>query len=365
MNATSVSTQGEPQRLAVDLPYAELVEEVLRDLGLCTSSRPHAGIGLTLIDPHLGDEPLDPLLAEVRRRLSACHGGWTPQIGKDRTASSTIITGGHTRPMANGLIPEPDSPPMGSLAAFSVPSGRAGARIGLVDVPKAENLQLATGQSMPAWKAHSAFILDLIAQVAPDIPEPVVRGALDEDGGKGDLWEVATAMVDLVLDDRVDILLLPLACYTADGLPPLLMTRAIERIADKALIIAAAGNQLAQTGWLLGRCPTSSAWPGAFPQVQAVAGDFFGGGEAETRPPWLDALTAESRFSGAFFNGTVELEGRYDTQFSGHAVWAGTSFCAAHAAGLVASRVDAHTSARQAWQALLDEGHGLRRPSES
>lgn len=403
MSQTDVEPSGTISRIAVDTSAAGIVREILAALEISVSEESrHPELRLTRLALTLQPrDSLDALLAEVRRRAAQQHGGWIPAIGKDREASSPMTASGHSNIMSFGPVslasgiasghsrimglgaPSPDlsaeSSSMmlipGSLSQLpgldglgyrvlsEEPSGSdefrpppgGGVRIGWVDTELA-TLDLPEGTQANAWQGHSAFVRDLIRQIAPNAQEPVLHGALNREGGRGDLWDVAVAMVDLVLVKKVDILLLPLASYTVDGLPPLLLSRAIEVIDGRCLIIASAGNHLDQLSWKGDRCATTSAWPAAFPQVRAVgthADDW-----ALPLPPWVDAFTPGATFEARFFNGLVKIDDQTPEpiKFYGAASWSGTSFSAAHAAGLVAARMSTTGSnASQAWEALLAE----------
>lgn len=393
-------------QVVVDSDAASIVEEVLSSLTVtATAGEPHPELRLTRLTIELGpDDSLDALLAELRRRIAEQNGGWLPSIGKDREASSPMVTGysrimsftptvvpveahgGHPRVVAvggpssaHGGIPKimaippaiysesPGADDVGYEILSTSPATSddfhppvdGGVRIGWIDTELADLEVAPGGDAADAWRAHSAFVRDLIRQVAPDAEEPVLRGVLKERGGRGDLWDVAVAMVDLVLHAKVDILLLPLATYTADGLPPLLLRRALEVISGRCLIIAAAGNQLVMEGWKRDRCRTTASWPAAFPQVRAVAARFDG--PSHPLPQWVDAFTPSAYFEARFFTGMVRIEADTPaTEFYGAATWAGTSFSAAHAAGLVAARMSATgLTATKAWDALVAEGEQL------
>ncbi|MFT4294956.1 MAG: S8/S53 family peptidase [Micropruina sp.] len=404
MTQSSTATEPRYPRVVVDSDALDIVRDVLSTLSVATEAgEPDPDLRLVRLTVELDpDESLDALLAEVRRRIAERNGGWTPAIGKDREASSPMTAGGHSNimsfgpgspvsvgidgghsrimgvggpaalhggePKIMGISPAKYSDhPAVSDVGYQVtevqttatddfrPPATGGVRIGWVDTTLAE-LTVPPGGTAQAWAGHAAFVRDLIRQVAPTAEEPILRGVLNREGGRGDLWDVAVAMVDLALREKVDILLLPLASYTVDGLPPLLLSRALEAISGSCLIIAAAGNHLAQQEWKRDRCRTSSAWPAAFPQVRAVGAQLDG--SLSPLPAWVDAVTPGASFEARFFDGPVHIDDVVgDEEFHGAASWAGTSFSAAHAAGLVAARMTAAgLTAGQAWDALLADG---------
>lgn len=328
---------------------------------------------------------LDGLLAEVRRRIAATYGGWVPQLGKDREANTTLamMRGGNPKPTST-LAPTKASPAELALLAHSAPAATAtsSVRVGQVDTTLAD--WTATGPDLKAWQGHARFVRDIVESTAAGVAVRT-ESPLNGPDGTGTTWDVATAIAKLATDG-VDILLLPLACFTADGQIPLLVERAIAAVPESTLIIAAAGNQTLDPFWsALGRGPTNPAWPGAHPRVKAV-----GVSPTELEPlaasltiqPWVDAITTKIDFVGRFFDADVivgeptDVDDAGDDEdgdqhvpppvvtFEGSARWRGTSFCAAYAAGLVAARMLAEpgTSAIEAWDALLTEESPLQRP---
>lgn len=379
-----------PVQLIVDSVYLSLVADTLGDLGIGVAEvHPHDALGLSRVTltgqaddgpDRLADWELDAVLAELRRRIAAANGGWLPAIGKNRTTGTVIgqgghsrimgghprimggepqIMGGHPRIMGAAVADDDFSDDEVAVTLLAVGPGAAGlsdagapvpvadpVRIGLVDT--AEVTEWTVTEPVPSWRAHASFVRAVVEHAAPDA-ELIVRPVLGEPDGTAPLWDVATAMLDLVVDDRVDLLLLPLACFTADGEAPLLIARAIERIGDRALVIAAAGNHLGDATWAKGRHGRSPAWPAALATVRAVGVEAM----AE-RPPWVDVGTSAASFAGPFFTGPVTMPDGTRADAHGAAHWSGTSFAAAWAAGAVAARMrNGSTSAPQAWQRLL------------
>lgn len=314
---------------------------------------------------------LDGLLAEVRRRIARDHGGWVPPLGKDREANTALamMRGGNPKPtgLAPQLPTEDDLQLLPAAAGRAALGASAGAvRVGLVDTEEADwNAQV---DDVEAWRGHASFVRGIVESAAEGVAVEL-EPALDGPGGTGTAWKVANAIARLAAGG-VDILLLPLACFTADGQPPLLIQRAVEAVPASTLIIAAAGNQTLDPGWsALGRGPTNPAWPAALPRVKAIGvnpgeiKDFDATGLPPVQP-WVDAVTGRLSFVGEFFHGVVLLGGGAAESFSGLARWTGTSFSAAYAAGLVAARMlsEPGLAAVDAWDALLDEGVSLQRP---
>ena len=317
--------------LVVDTEALPLVQKVLEGPGLAlsvASSTPgHPALGLTRVT--LDDanaqplDDLDGLLAELRRRLAAQQGGWVPPIGKEREASSSLARGGNPKPTST-LQPQPvdADEPIAPLDDAPPPNDARTVRIGQVDTP-AIDLQNPPAD-LQAWQAHATFVTAIVNQQAP-AARVLLCGVLDTDA-RGSGWRVANAIARLAVDEQVDIVLLPLACFTADGEPPLLMQRAIAAVPDGTLVIAAAGNQTFDPGWsALGRGPRSPAWPAALPAVAAVGVDpqlVEPTDPPGTAQPWVDALTDQVDFVGPFITGNLPA-GESGQPFTGRARWRG------------------------------------------
>ncbi len=362
-----LSVDPPPSSLVAETRYLNVVEVALKRLGLNAKAtqpnRPELGLTRLELTSEIGD--LDAVLAELRRQIAADHGGWTPDLGKDRDAASTAMRGGHPKPTSLLLPQESSAEEAASVILHPAAPVPGSVRVGVVDTADAD---LSGGGE--AWRAHSAFVASIVRSAAPGVDLRSVP-ALSLGNGKGSTWDVASAIVDLGFTQQVQIVLLPLACFTADGRPPMLLERAINCLPPEILVIAAAGNQIADPGWsTLGRGPASAAWPAALASVRAVSADFS---QTEDPPlatnpqPWVDAVAAKVEFVGPFFDGLVHfnMPGEPNdpgTTFNGSAKWRGTSFSAAHAAGLVAALMNNQISAHAAWDALLAEGTDLRPP---
>lgn len=397
----SIPDRPTPAQLVLETHHLELILATLQELGL--SGEPAGEIpqlGLTRLKVTRNDIEVldvDGLLLELRRRIAGCFGGWTPALGKDREAPAAAMgrggsripmgfrlaplggsrvpmghdirpfggsripmahsfqadsgishpTGVHLAPAGGSRVPMIHHPGVGLDRARKSP---ATIRIGLIDVRTPETLDT---DPPPITRAgHSVFVRDLLHQVAPTA-EVRFRGILSPADEENTTWDVAAAMVELALDEDVDILLMPLGGFTSDGQPPLLFTRAVARIREHTMIIAAAGNHVVETGWVDGYGPSSPAWPAALPDVVAVGGaELPASGE---QLPWVDAVTSTSTFTAAFLTGTFLQPDGEQVKFEGRAQATGTSFCAAYAAAALATRMDDGLSPGEAWDALFAE----------
>ncbi|OPG14322.1 S8/S53 family peptidase [Microbispora sp. GKU 823] len=172
-------------------------------------------------------------------------------------------------------------------------------------------------------------------------------------------------MLRLAAAFQPDILNLSLGCFTLSGGPPLVIARAIERLAPRVLVVAAAGNHGALPHLSSGRSRRSACWPAAVPPVVAVGAY----GTVDGHPvmpgwspdlPWVACLAPGEGVVGSYLTGEVDIDGRRQT-FQGHARWSGTSFSAALVTGAVAARtVPGSVTPRQALDKLLAEAAEVR-----
>ncbi|MFT4218395.1 MAG: S8 family serine peptidase [Micropruina sp.] len=386
MNDPSPATDS--VRLVVETLHRDLVIETLSDLSLvCVDpkdglagedleqSEHGAELGLTRLtvkreNALIGDT--DRLLLELRRRIAARFGGWVPALGKDRESPAAAM-GGTRIAMAIGFkdLPReeaPTEPPHADVLSAQksgtpislhpgvrlLPPRNAAApvRIGLIDVKQPDSL---TGfKSSTAVRAgHSVFTQDLIKRTAP-AAEVELRGVLAVDDEGSTTWGIATAMVDLAVSWKADIIVMPLGGFTADGQAPLLYSRAMARVREHSMVIAAGGNHVVREGWASGVTDTSPVWPAALPEVIAVGGAGLPLA-LNGQLPWVDVMTSTSSFTAAFLEGTLRQPDGSDEKFSGYATGTGTSFCAAYAAGAVAARMGQGMSAGEAWDSLIAE----------
>jgi membrane-anchored mycosin MYCP len=374
--------------LVVDLEHAHLVTTALDALSVSFTGpdQDHTladeRLGLALLTqlcerPLSAGDPvpvadLDALLMELRRMLAADRGGWLPLIGKNRPVDGVIRTG-TSKPMGNAdPVPLPD----GLLDAAVLPSAEVGAgvRVGMVDTPLFvhPDFDPARVHAEPAFvpdpaagpvspsAGHGTFVASMVLRQAPGV-ELFARGVLDPATGRGDAWDTAVAIVEL--GARVHILNLSLACFTADGEPPLIIRRAIERLDPAVVVVAAAGNHGDQIGWQRGRTRHSPAWPAAMPGVTAVGAttaDTLAAGFSP-QAPWVDCTAVGAEVHGAFLLVPVAVHQLEDSPvttdqpFDGQAVWSGTSFAAATVSGAIAARMGPGVTARAALDVLLAE----------
>jgi subtilisin family serine protease len=198
------------------------------------------------------------------------------------------------------------------------------------------------------------------------------------------------------LRSGIEVLNLSFGGPTADGMPPLVLERAVDVLSAEMVLVAAAGNHgdqpedvgaaLHQDITTVPRSRNSPIWPAAMPNVVAVGATDTEDGIASFTPPdvpWLDLVAPGKDVESTFLTGrveavTVEVENgevlgivKKDLgDFEGTARWSGTSFAAASATGEIARLMQTHQLTAQAAVAEIRkrEGgrgtvHGLRQGS--
>ncbi|GIH26404.1 hypothetical protein Aph01nite_47140 [Acrocarpospora phusangensis] len=308
---------------------------------------------------------LDLVLFALRKNFSDEYEGWTPTWGKHR-----LLDGVAGSPYTGGGDEQPEQ-----ADAVAIPEATGeGVRVGVLDTRLAEHPSLDGryrapksaifygAEPYPSLAGHSMFICGAILQEAPDA-RLVVRSVLDDNGVTVSSWDVAVAMMGFL--GEVEVLNMSFGCVTADHSPPLVLTRAVERLAGSMVLVAAAGNH----GRLKARpdlprfaevTAGTPVWPAAYDEVIAVgateddpsAGPSASGAKADFSPnlPWVDAAVDGVGVVSTYFTGEVELikpdrEGAVTslgtrTFGTGFARWSGTSFAAARISGKIARRAE-------------------------
>jgi hypothetical protein len=398
----------EPHELVVELAHEGLITAKLEELGLAVvESDPDkhrsAALDLALLDiadfdDHTKDEALTGLLREavarladdpqnptdagpmptedepsnlnrllycLRRMIGKDYGGWFPAMGKNRDMES--VAG---QPHLSGTAdeyPEPEPRP----AAIAVQEGETAVRVGILDTKLYAHEDLANyvpyedtlltpeelAKPLPHYAGHCTFITGLVHRYAPSATLDV-RWVLGNERATATAWDVARAMVGFK-GSGVRILCLALGGYSNDNKPPLVLTRAIDRLTPEILVVAAAGNRARREA--TGDEPPPSAdagapawverrpmWPGADPDVVAVGAAGLVDGTvtpADFSPtlPWMDLAAPGAGVISTFLKGPVFIDGKPpypdgDKDFEhGYAKWSGTSAAVAIVAGRLAT----------------------------
>jgi len=176
---------------------------------------------------------------------------------------------------------------------------------------------------------HGTFGAGLILKRAPDarIRNLPVLDRL----GRADVWKVAREMVRLTGADYDDVRIvhMPWGAITRDGEEPLVLATAVRRLLRPGrVLVAAAGNHANSSNALI-LPPNAASYPGAMPEVVAVAAERTSSRIAAFSPqpgtaPWVDVGASGFRLLSTYLA-------------SGFARWSGTSFAAAIITGRLAA----------------------------
>jgi hypothetical protein len=456
LTRTNAPEQGQypykPDMLVVDTRHAKLVLNALGMTNPPVAEVKAPELGLTLLKLHdigrirenvtdeatsardrLGWPAADPdwsaldcLLSDLRAIFECRYAGWTPTMGKNR-----ILAGVEFVTYPNATLPPPASfyPPKPASRADverrisdAIQEGAnrgAGVRVGILDTRLYEHSLLA-GRYIAAKdsliprdprpasyiEGHAAFLSSLVVAEAPAVELDVrhVRkvSADHEAPVRTDtVWDTACQLAQYA-DSGVQILNCSWVCYTRDGKPPLVLERAVSRLAPRVLIVAAAGNHgLGDSAFggteedrvKYGIPPRNApAYPAALPDVVAV-GALDGDDVADFNPrgvgkddvaPWIDVFGPGVNVKGAYFgdgqtqdvsvvqrdeDGKVVLGANGELQyvqqpFDGAAEWSGTSFATATLTGAVAAHLLPYLSPREALNETLKSDARFRGPAK-
>lgn len=308
------------------------------------------------------DSGLDRILWDLRAGFAARNGGWIPTMGKNRlvgrlpgmrnarpgfSGADAISHGGGGEPRAVEGTP--------TWARERTGDEGKGVRIGVLDTVVRDReflLGAWTGPANtndgrsgppPAEAGHGTFVAGLILQRAP---AAILRTGrlLDDDGAAVSSWRAAEAIV-AVGTSGVDILNMSFVCYTDDGLPPLVLAAAIDRLDPNIVVVAAAGNH----GHLPDGERNKPAFPAALDDVVAVgAAEVQGCVEASFTPPgpWVDVIARGEDLESTYLKEARVWDDSKDYPgdpertvkcfHDGFARWSGTSFAAALITGEIA-----------------------------
>ncbi|GAA4587827.1 hypothetical protein GCM10023194_37880 [Planotetraspora phitsanulokensis] len=352
----------------LDLPGLPAVDSVLRGdaeiLAAAQAAQDRAYPGEAV-------PAVDLLLFALRKRARDQYGGWNVTVGKHR-----LLDGVEGSPYTGGAgteVPE-------AAEAFALPrtpdSGERPVRVAILDSRIAAHPALAgrylassdallpagAQEPLSSLAGHCTFVAGLILQRAPDA-ELLIRSVLGDDGVSVSSWDVAKRMAGFLNED-VDLLNLSFGCTTVDHAVPLVLARAVERLAPRMLLVAAAGNHGAAPPSRDGQVTAATpVWPAACDEVVAVGS--FAAGSLEERAafspnlPWVDLIAPGEKVRSLYLDGDVRLRVRQGdeltdsglTCFAGFATWSGTSFAAAAASGEIArlaqeKRIGVHEALR-------------------
>jgi len=331
---------------------------------------------------------LDLVMFAVRNQFAGQYGGWTPTIGKNRLIGAVEgaphIGGGGVGDPKQLTNPAHLAHLKAALSGtFHENSGTAGqVRVGILDTAIVKRPELTErlanpGDAIanprspaPSLQGHGTFVAGLIAQRAPNA-KLEVRSVLSNENATARVWTVARKMAEFVKLD-VKVLNMSFVCATGDGQPPLVLTRAVELLRPRIVLVAAAGNHgsikpdPANAGAEQQLTPKAAMWPGAFDDVYAVGADTRDRAPADFTPdlPWVDFMAPGEDVESTYLSGQVKLFHQCNElkEFNGYAMWSGTSFAAATVSGEIARRAGNGENVEEATAALRDAPHGDIRP---
>ncbi len=344
----------------INIPYFQADQSKRLGLTLLTlgteggEPTPMSAIVAQSTKPDLGkgDDPLGAVIHAIKASFGS-PGNWAPSIGRNRTVGSVNATNGR---IAISLgdpepLPEGTGPARPTFGLPTDPTGRA-IRVGIVDtdlcahdwfegawispVPGVHDrpADVPPGDHRSFRAGHSTAVAGAILAKAPSAQVQVL-GVLDANGAATS-WTVAKGIVEFC-DSGIDILNLSLACYTADGRPPLALETAINRLDRSVVVVAGAGNfgasKKLQNGIDMSKAP---AWPAAIPSVLAIGSVDTNKQLSTFSPdaPWVDDYALGERV-------VAPLVGNLMPGFPGSnefAYWYGTSFSAANYSGDLAAQ---------------------------
>lgn len=350
----------QPDQLVVDVHHRRTVVAMLDDLRIShgdVEQDDHLGLALLSGLVYADGEPVDvdDVLGLLRQRAAADRDGWVPVIGRNRVVDSIISEGHKPTYAANPVsVRAEEVPPVTAPANAGL-----GIRIGMIDTKAGR----PRGVDSPAGfkSGHGTFVRSMIARQAPaaDIIEDR-EDPFDPTTGRALSWPIAQAMMRLVREQHVHILNLSFGTFTPSGGPPLVIARAIERIASDTLVVAAAGNHGEFQAVLRGHDRRSACWPAAVPPAVAVGALLPGGGHPDWSPnlPWIDCAAPGQDVVGRYLSGFVAHPDGVE-EFSGYARWSGTSFATGTVSGAIAAQISPGATprdAREELEKLKDKG---------
>ena len=288
----------------------------------------------------------DAVLAVLRHWAATTFSGWSPTIDRDHDEGA-VSTQPHIK-VADTDPVKVSAPVAGQMSDF----GPGDPRVGVADAIVYAHPDLAGRFVGPCVTAgpfdtvapgHAAFVSGTILGRAPRA-RLVCRPVLVHDASTS--WDVASRLMAFV-DDDLDVLNMSFGCYT-DGARPLPLQRAVARLAERTVLVAAVGND-----------PTRSPlYPAAFGDVLAVGSTDELGQLADDAPrvPWMDVTAQGLGLVGPFLVGDVldDGAGAAATFTTGYASWGGSSFASAAVTGEIARLMtDLSVDAAGARDALL------------
>jgi subtilisin family serine protease len=318
---------------------------------------------------------LDGLLEDLRRRFEATSAGWAPTMDTNRLLDAIFgwpyIKGGNEKmtPACPVSIPRAGQRPCPKVVVLDT---RLYAHPSLAGAYHADAYREGETPTL-STAGHATFIAGIIMQRAAAGGQTVpidldFRTVLDEDAMNASSWDVAKKIAELQHDEDVAVANLSFGAAAGRG-APLVLQRAIDRIASKIVVVAAAGNNRGiGEHELAGLERNTPMWPAALDNVIAVGAHDGHGKAADFSPDvsWLDLMAPGVHVTSTFLPGRVEVVHHHEdgrlvekpdvVDFGdGWAQWNGTSFAAANVTGEIVALMNAHhISAMDAAAVLLE-----------
>jgi hypothetical protein len=284
---------------------------------------------------------LDILLGHIRDTPpEGFVGPWAPVVGRDHDVGEHGLNP-HVK-IADDVPPVEFAPVTQSdRVPLDTPTGP---RIGIADAVLYAHRDLVgrfRGESLAdhgpydaPGPGHASVVAGTVLRHCPKAQLVAHQVLIPTHDGANSSWEVAERLLRFV-DDDLDVLNMSFGCLS-DGQPSLPLQRAIERLGQRTVLVAALGNYDA------GDDRTLEHYPAAFASVVAVGAADTSGIPADITPrvPWLDVL-GPNDVVGPFLIGDVgglRVNGRLVTRHydSGYVSWSGSSFSAAAVSGTIA-----------------------------
>ena len=311
------TTDPSPTRFVADLHHLPLVKKMLQDAGIpLIDEEENKPLGLALLTLGPTDDgklEADTVLGFLRQRAAAERDGWVPLVGKNRDAGDGIAIESHkvmdadppTLPGsvqilghkvmghkvmgtcgAQGDGPHRDA--RGSRSRHGRPAH--GRRAGRRRFPDRRPGHQSAGDAgshpvVPGGSRHLRPQRDQASGTSGRHRPGRRDGSRPPAERPPGRWpRPSSRLADS--ENPPDILNLSLGCFTYAGGPPLLVTRAISRVIDRMVVVAAAGNngQFDESGQRTG------------PTLDRLAGRHAGGHlgrigrrRTEVRPKWSPA----------------------------------------------------------------------------
>lgn len=291
-------------------------------------------------------------LPEAVERLRRTDGDRQPRVGPNHVFGAEVMWGwgGGGAPVAAAPVTLPTAPVTSD-----------GAAVGVVDTGMAEDtpqlhpgllehLTDPTGDTdvldddadglLDSGAGHGTFVLGVIHQLDPGLTLDVEPGLGSH--GFGDDLSVATAVTEL----NTGVINLSFGGYTHDDMEPVGLRSALDVAGPNVVFVAAAGNH----------SRTEPCWPAAFSDVVAVGAldtrtDPAAAAAFTNHGDWVDVCAPGVDIHSTYVEGVWPDGG---IEFTGHALWSGTSFAAPQVAAAIARlAIDTGITPREAKDQLL------------